>query len=85
MIREFGLKLEDGPVNRYSIIVFWSEEDGVWIADAPDLKSCSAFGATPEEAVAELRGAMDAWLQAAREAGLPIPQARYQPHHEAAE
>ena len=72
-------------MNRYSIIVFWSEEDGVWIADAPDLKSCSAFGATPEEAVAELRVAMDAWLGAAREAGLPIPQARYQPQHEAAE
>jgi len=72
-------------VNRYSIIVFWSEEDGVWIADAPDLKSCSAFGATPEEAVTELRVAMDAWLEAAREAGLPIPQARYQPHREAAE
>jgi predicted RNase H-like HicB family nuclease len=72
-------------VNRYSIIVFWFEEDGVWIADAPDLKSCSAFGATPEEAVAELRVAMDAWLETAREAGLAIPQARYQPHHEAAE
>jgi predicted RNase H-like HicB family nuclease len=72
-------------MNRYSIIVFWSEEDGVWIPDAPDLKSCSAFGATPEEAVAELRVAMDAWLEAAGEAGLPIPQARYQPHHEAAE
>jgi len=72
-------------VNRYSIIVFWSEEDGAWIADAPDLKSCSAFGATPEEAVAELRVAMDAWLEAAHEAGLPIPQARYQPNHEAAE
>jgi predicted RNase H-like HicB family nuclease len=64
-------------VNRYSIIVFWSEEDGVWIADAPDLKSCSAFGVTPEEAVAELRVAMDAWLDAARDARLPIPEARY--------
>ena len=72
-------------MNRYAIIVFWSEEDGGWIADAPDLKSCSAFGATLEEAVAELRIAMDAWLNAARDAGLPIPQARYQPHHEAAE
>ena len=60
-------------MNRYSIIVFWSNEDGAWIADAPDLKSCSAFGATPEEAVAELRVAMDAWLEAAREAGLSLP------------
>jgi predicted RNase H-like HicB family nuclease len=72
-------------MNRYAINVFWSQEDGVWIADAPDLKSCSAFGATPEEALAELRVAMDAWLEAAREAGHPIPQARYQPNHEAAE
>ena len=72
-------------MNRYSIIAFWSEEDGVWIADAPDLKSCSAFGDTPEKAVAELRVAMDAWLEAAREAGLPLPEARYQPHREAAE
>jgi predicted RNase H-like HicB family nuclease len=72
-------------MNRYAINVFWSEEDGIWIADAPDLKSCSAFGATPEEALAELRVAMNAWLDAAREAGHPIPQARYQPNYEAAE
>ena len=72
-------------MNRYAIIVFWSEDDGGWIADAPDLKSCSAFGTTPEEAVAELRVAMEAWLEAAREAGHPIPPAHYRPHHEAAE
>ena len=72
-------------MNRYTIIVFWSDEDGVWVADAPDLESCSAFGATPEQAVAELGVAMEAWLEVAREAGFPIPQARYQPHHEAAE
>jgi predicted RNase H-like HicB family nuclease len=75
----------DETMNRYAINVFWSEEDGVWIADVPDLKSCSAHGTTPEEAVAELRVAMDAWLETAREAGLPIPAAHYQPHHEAAE
>lgn len=72
-------------MNHYAIIVFWSEADGGWIADAPDLKSCSAFGATPEEAVVELRPAMTAWLDAAREAGHAIPEAQYQPHTEAAE
>ena len=70
---------------RYAIVVFWSEEDGAWVADVPDLKSCSAFGATPEQAVAEVRVAMEAWLAAAREAGHPIPAPRYQPQHEAAE
>ena len=75
----------DPAMNHYAIIVFWSDEDGAWVADVPDLKSCSAFGATPEEAVAEVRIAMEAWLAAARDAGHPIPAPRYQPQHEAAE
>jgi predicted RNase H-like HicB family nuclease len=72
-------------VTRYAMNVFWSDENGAWIADVPDLKYCAAFGATPEAAVAEVRVAIEAWLDAAREAGHPIPEARYQPHHEAAE
>lgn len=72
-------------MNRYAIIVFWSEQNGSWIADVPDLKSCSAFGSTPEEALAEVQVAMEAWLQVARDAGLEIPKPRFQPHHEAAE
>ena len=72
-------------VIRYAIIVFWSEDDHAWVADVPDLKSCTAFGSTPEEAFAEVRIAMDAWLAAARDAGLEIPKSRFQPHHEAAE
>ena len=64
-------------MQRYAINVFWSNEDGVWVANVPDLKSCSAFGATPEEAVGEVHIAMDAWLAAARDAGLPIPLLRY--------
>ena len=69
----------------YANIVFWSDEDDAWVADVPDLRSCSAFGATPEEAVAEVRVAMEGWLASAREAGHPIPAARFQPRHEAAE
>lgn len=72
-------------MQRYAINVFWSDEDGVWVANVPDLKSCSAFGATPEEAVSEVHVAMQAWLAAARDAGLPIPSPRYRPEHQAAE
>ena len=71
--------------NRYAIVVFWSEEDAAWVADVPDLRSCSAFGNSPEEALAEVQVAMRAWLAAARDAGLPIPEPHYQPHTEAAE
>jgi predicted RNase H-like HicB family nuclease len=70
---------------RYSIVVFWSDEDGIWIADAPDLKSCSAHGQSPEQAVAELQVAMELWLEVAREHGDPIPEPRFHVHREAAE
>lgn len=72
-------------MKKYAIIVYWSDEDAVWIAEAPDLEPCAAHGSTPEQAVAELRVAMDLWLEVAREMGRPIPDARYQPHTEAAE
>jgi predicted RNase H-like HicB family nuclease len=63
----------------YHINIFYSEEDGGYIADIADLDSCSAFGETPEQALAEVEQAKKAWLEAARQAGKPIPQPRYRP------
>jgi predicted RNase H-like HicB family nuclease len=63
----------------YHINIFYSEEDGGYIADIPDLDSCSAFGETPEQALKELEAAKKAWLEAARQAGKPIPMPRYKP------
>lgn len=63
----------------YHINIFYSEEDGGYIADIPDLDSCSAFGETPEQALAEVEQAKRAWLDAARQAGKPIPKPRYRP------
>ena len=72
-------------MKNYAIIVYWSDEDSVWIAESPDLEPCAAHGDTPEAAVAELRVAIAAWLEVARQKGLPIPEPRYQPQHEPAE
>ena len=63
----------------YHINLFYSEEDGGYIADSPDLEHCSAFGDTPEQALAQVEQAKAAWLEAAREAGKPIPPPRYRP------
>jgi predicted RNase H-like HicB family nuclease len=63
----------------YCIVVFYSEEDEAYIADIPDLKYCSAHGDTPEEALHEVLIAKEAWLETAREEGLPIPQPKYRP------
>jgi predicted RNase H-like HicB family nuclease len=64
-------------VKDYHINLFWSEEDGRWVADIPDLKYCFAFGDTPEEAAREVGVAEEAWLEAARAKGEPEPQPRY--------
>jgi len=64
---------------RYHINLFWSDEDACWLADVPDLRYCTAHGDTPEEAVAEVRLAMEGWLSVARERGVEIPAARYRP------
>ena len=63
----------------YHINIFYSEEDEGYIADIPDLKFCSAFGDTPEEALREVLIAKTAWLEAALAEGKPIPSPRYKP------
>jgi predicted RNase H-like HicB family nuclease len=63
----------------YHINIFYSEADGGYIADVPDLVACSAFGRTPAEALAELQAAKAAWLEAAQAEGKPIPRPRYRP------
>jgi len=66
-------------VKDYHINLFYSEEDEGYIADIPDLQHCSAFGSTPEEALREVLKAKEAWIEAARSNGKPIPEARYRP------
>lgn len=62
--------------DNYPIVVFWSDEDGEFIADIPDLKYCSAGGDTPKAAVHEVMIARDAWLAVARENGAILPDPR---------
>ena len=63
----------------YHINVFYSEEDEAYIADIPDFEMCSAFGATPEEALAEVLIAKVACIEVMREKGQPIPEPKYRP------
>ena len=63
----------------YHINLFYSEEDGGYIADIPDLEHCSAFGETPEKALAEALIAKKVWLEAAKAEGKSIPKPRYRP------
>ena len=66
-------------MKEYHINLFYSDEDGGWVADIPDLESCSAFGNTADEALHEVEVARKAWLEVARAEGKPIPPPRYRP------
>ena len=59
---------------KYPVVIFWSDEDEGYIAVAPDLKGCSAFGETPEKALAELQIAQSLWLEVAQEDDFPWPK-----------
>lgn len=63
----------------YPINIFYSEEEGEYITDIPDLKYCSASGATPEEALREVPEAKALWLETAQAKGQVIPPPRYRP------
>ena len=63
----------------YHINIFYSEEDAGYVADVPDPECCSAVGHTPEEALAELEKAKEAWLEAASASGKSIPVPTYRP------
>ena len=63
-------------MNRYEIILYWSEEDQMFIAEVPELPGCMAHGETQNEALKNIQDAMSFWLDIARELGRSIPEPR---------
>ncbi len=61
-------------MSKYEIIIYWSEEDGAFIAEVPELAGCLADGATYQEALANAEIIIDEWLETARDLGRLIPE-----------
>jgi predicted RNase H-like HicB family nuclease len=61
-------------VTKYEVILYWSDEDGAFIAEVPELAGCAADGATRQEALANVELVIEEWLETARELGRPIPE-----------
>jgi predicted RNase H-like HicB family nuclease len=59
---------------KYTITIFWSDEDNAYIGVAEELKGCSAWGETYEDALRETKLAMALWLETAEQEGFPIPE-----------
>ncbi len=61
-------------MSKYEIIIFWSEEDQVFIAEVPELAGCMADGATYQEALANAEIIIQEWIETAKELGRKIPE-----------
>ncbi|MCL4262151.1 MAG: type II toxin-antitoxin system HicB family antitoxin [Anaerolineae bacterium] len=61
-------------MHKYEIIVYWSDEDQVFIAEVLELPGCVAHGELPETAVMNAKDAIDLWLETAQEFNDPIPE-----------
>ncbi len=61
-------------MGRYEVIIYWSAEDGAFIAEVPELPGCMADGATYQEALANVETIIQEWIETARELGRPIPE-----------
>ena len=59
---------------RYRAEIFWSDENYGYIAIAPELPGCNAFGETQEAALRELHDAIEAWIESARSVGKAVPE-----------
>lgn len=60
-------------MDKYEIILYWSEEDKVFISEVPELPGCMAHGDTQESALANAKEAVRLWIDTAREFGDPVP------------
>ena len=74
--------MENGKVQKYEIVIYWDNNDKIFVAEVPELVGCAAHGKTQIEAVKNVGDAIELWLETAREFGDEIPEPR--PHRLAA-
>lgn len=70
--------MKNGNSPKYEIVIYWDDDDQIFVAEVPELPGCMAHGATQMDAVQNVREAIDLWIETAREFGDEIPKP--QPH-----
>jgi predicted RNase H-like HicB family nuclease len=58
-------------------VIIYPGEDGYWVAECPSLPGCISQGATREEAIANVKEAIDAYIAALQDDGLPVPEEHF--------
>ncbi len=60
-------------MDKYEVLIFWSDVDDAFVAEIPELPGCMAHGDTQNRALTNVRKAMRLWIDTARDFGDPIP------------
>lgn len=62
--------------HKYELVIWWSDEDDVFVVDVPELPGCMAHGRSLNAAVSNSQDAISFWIQGARETGRAVPRPR---------
>jgi predicted RNase H-like HicB family nuclease len=68
--------MKNGQTPKYEILIYWDEEDKIYVAEVPELAGCAAHGQTQSEALANVNEAIELWLETSGEFGDEIPKPR---------
>jgi predicted RNase H-like HicB family nuclease len=65
-------------MNKYELVIYWSEDDQAFIAEVPELPGCMADGKTYDEVLKNVQTIIDEWIETARVNGreIPIPKGK---------
>lgn len=61
-------------MEKYEVIIYWSDEDNTFVAEVPELPGCMADGITREKALANAQVVIKEWIETAKELSKPIPE-----------
>ncbi len=59
-------------------VVIYLGEDGYWVAECPSLSGCISQGKTKQEAIANIKEAIEGYIVSLEEDGLPVPEERFE-------
>ncbi len=59
---------------KYEMVVYWSDEDGTYVVEVPELPGCMADGNTYEEAIDNTLLVIREWMETAKKIGREIPK-----------
>ncbi len=62
--------------NKYESIIYWDQEDGIFVVEVPELAGCKAHGTTKREALESAEQAVALWLETVKSQGREIPDAK---------